>query len=197
MELFELLGKISIDNADANRALDDTVSKGQQTQGKLSKVFSAVGSGAVVAGKVVGGAMVAGGTAMAGLTVKALNLSGELEQNMGGSEAVFSEYAGKMQETAKNAFGNMGLSTADFLGTANKMGALFQGAGFSIEESSDLASGAMQRAADVASIMGIDTGAAMEAIAGAAKGNFTIKNIVRYGGNAVVIAGERYQRCAA
>jgi hypothetical protein len=33
---------------------------------------------------------------------------------------------------------------------------------------------AMQRAADVASIMGIDTSAAMEAIAGAAKGNFTM-----------------------
>jgi phage-related protein len=54
------------------------------------------------------------------------------------------------------------------------MGALFQGAGFSIEESSGLASDAMQRAADVASIMGIDTAMAMESIAGAAKGNFTM-----------------------
>jgi phage-related protein len=68
----------------------------------------------------------------------------------------------------------MGLSTSDFLGTANKMGALFQGAGFTIEESSNLAAEAMQRAADVASIMGIDTSSAMEAIAGAAKGNFTM-----------------------
>jgi hypothetical protein len=39
----------------------------------------------------------------------------------------------------------------------------------------DLSTRAMQRAADVASIMGIDLDSAMESIAGAAKGNFTIK----------------------
>lgn len=174
MDLFELLGKVRIDNADANRALDDTSEKGQQTESKLGKFFSGIGKGALAIGKTIGVGLAAGGAAMGALTVKALNLSGELEQNMGGSEAVFKEYAGKMQETAKTAFSNMGLSTSDFLGTANKMGALFQGAGFSIEESSDLASSAMQRAADVASIMGLDTSAAMEAIAGAAKGNFTM-----------------------
>ncbi len=171
-ELFRLLGTIAVDNDEAIQALNDTSSTGEQTQSKLSKAFSGIGKGAAVVGKAVGTAMIAGGAAMGGLTVKALNLSGELEQNMGGSEAVFKQYAGKMQETAKNAFSNMGLSTSDFLGTANKMGSLFQGAGFSIEESSDLASSAMQRAADVASIMGIDTSTAMESIAGAAKGNF-------------------------
>ena len=174
MDLFKLVGTIAIQNSEANQALDDTSQKGQQTQSKLNKAFSAVGKGAVAVGKTVGVGLVAAGTAMGTLTVKALNLSGELEQNMGGSEQVFGEHAGKMQETAKNAFSNMGLSTSDFLATANKMGALFQGAGFSIEESSDMSAAAMQRAADVASIMGIDTSAAMEAIAGAAKGNFTM-----------------------
>lgn len=174
MDLFELVGTIAIRNQDANQALDETSTKGQQTQSKLSKTFSTIGKGAVAVGKTVLTGLAVGGAAMGALTVKALNLSGELEQNMGGSEQVFGEYASKMQETAKNAFSNMGLSTSDFLGTANKMGALFQGAGFSIQESSDLSAKAMQRAADVASIMGIDTSAAMEAIAGAAKGNFTM-----------------------
>lgn len=174
MDLFKLLGTISINNSDANSALDETSEKGQDVKSKLSNAFSAVGKGALAVGKAVGTGLLAGGAAMGTLTVKALNLSGELEQNMGGSEAVFAEYAEKMQETARNAFSNMGLSTSDFLATANKMGALFQGAGFSIEESSNIASDAMQRAADVASIMGIDTESAMEAIAGAAKGNFTM-----------------------
>ena len=174
MDLFKLLGTIEVDNSKANQALDETSNKGQQTQSKLSKAFGAVGRGAAVVGKAVVTGLAAGGAAMAGLTVKALNMSGELEQNMGGSEAVFGKYAGKMQDTAKQAFSNMGLSTSDYLATANKMGALFQGAGFSIEDSMNLSSGAMQRAADVASIMGIDTSAAMEAIAGAAKGNFTM-----------------------
>lgn len=171
-ELFRLLGTIAVDNNEAIENLNETGQAGEKAESRLKSSFGKIGKGAAVVGKVVGGAMVAGGAAMGALTVKALNLSGELEQNMGGSEAVFKDYAGKMQETAKNAFQNMGLSTSDFLGTANKMGSLFQGAGFSIEESSDLASSAMQRAADVASIMGIDTATAMESIAGAAKGNF-------------------------
>lgn len=174
MDLFELNGRVVVDLADALKAFDTISKEGQQTQSKMSKFFSGVGKGAAVVGKAVGTGLLAAGTAMGGLTIKALNLSGELEQNMGGSEAVFGEYAAKMQETARSAFENMGLSTSDFLGTANKMGALFQGAGFSIEESSGLAADAMQRAADVASIMGIDTASAMEAIAGAAKGNFTM-----------------------
>ena len=153
MDLFELVGTIAIKNQEANKALDETSEKGVQTQSKLSKAFSSVGKGAVAVGKAVGTGLVVAGGAMGALTVKALNMSGDLEQNMGGSEQVFKEYATKMQETAKNAFSNMGLSTNDFLGTANKMGALFQGAGFSIQESSELSTKAMQRAADVASIM--------------------------------------------
>lgn len=174
MDLFELVGTIAIKNNDANEALDETSEKGEKTESKLGKAFGTIGKGALAVGKTIMTGLAVGGAAMGALTVKALNLSGELEQNMGGSEAVFKEYAGKMQDTAKDAFQNMGLSTSDFLATANKMGALFQGAGFSIEESSNLASDAMQRAADVASIMGLDTSAAMEAVAGAAKGNFTM-----------------------
>ena len=174
LDLFKLLGTIEVDNSKANKALDETSDKGEKTQSKLSKAFGAVGKGAVAVGKTIVTGLAVGGAAFAGLTAKALGASGELEQNMGGSEAVFKQYAGKMQETAKTAFSNMGLSTSDYLATANKMGALFQGAGFDIEESMNLSSDAMQRAADVASIMGIDTGSAMEAIAGAAKGNFTM-----------------------
>ena len=174
LDLFKLLGTIEVDNSKANQALDETSDKGSQTQSKLSKAFGAVGKGAAAVGKTVVTGLAVAGTAMVGLTVKALNMSGELEQNMGGSEAVFGQHADKMQAKAKEAFSNMGLSTSDYLATANKMGALFQGAGFSIEESMNLSSDAMQRAADVASIMGIDTSAAMEAVAGAAKGNFTM-----------------------
>jgi antitoxin component of RelBE/YafQ-DinJ toxin-antitoxin module len=112
--------------------------------------------------------------AVSALAVKSLNLRGELEQNLGGAEAVFDKFANTVKTKGETAFKDMGLSMSDFLATANKMGALFQGAGFGIAESAELSTAAMQRAADVASIMGIDVGAAMEAVAGAAKGNFTM-----------------------
>ncbi len=174
MELFKLFGTIAVNNSDANRALEETANKGQQTQSKLSRFFSGIGKGAAVVGKTVGVGLAAGATAMTGLTVKAMQAAGSLEQQMGGSQAVFGEHAGKMQETAKKAFSTMGLSTNDYLQTANKMGSLFKGAGFDTEKAMDMSSKAMQRAADVASIMGIDTSMAMESIAGAAKGNFTM-----------------------
>ena len=188
MELFKLFGTIAINNADANQSIDETSDKakdagnsvddlaesGDKAESKLGKAFSKIGSAAVAVGKTIATGLAAGATAMTGLTIKALNLGGELEQNMGGSEAVFKNYAEGMQKTAQNAYSSMGLSASDFLATANKMGSLFQGAGFDIQESADLSSQAMQRAADVASIMGIDTASAMESIAGAAKGNFTM-----------------------
>ena len=54
------------------------------------------------------------------------------------------------------------------------MGSLFQGSGFSVAQSADMVTQSMQRASDVASIMGISVGSAMEAVAGMAKGNFTM-----------------------
>jgi len=113
-------------------------------------------------------------TAMTALIGKSVQAAGELEQQIGGTEAVFGEFASVVQDKAVNAFEKMGVSANDFMATANKMGALMQGSGISIEDSMDLSTKAMQRAADVASIMGIDLNSAMESIAGAAKGNFTM-----------------------
>lgn len=188
MELFKLLGTIAINNSEAKKALketseaardtaqdvENTSSSTEKSSSKWGSAFKKIGSGALAVGKTVAVGIGVATTAIGGLTVKALSSAGELEQNMGGSEAVFGKYANKIQNTAKTAFSNMGLSTSDYLATANKMGALFQGAGFDIEKSMKLSQDSMQRAADVASIMGIDTASAMEAVAGAAKGNFTM-----------------------
>ena len=152
-------------------------------QKSWSNITGSVKKGAGIAVKGIAGI----GAAFTGATALALNFAGELEQNLGGSEAVFKEYAGSIQATADEAFKNMGLSASDFLANANKMGALFQGAGFSIEESADLSSKAMQRASDVASIMGIDVSMAMESIAGAAKGNFTMMDNLGVAMNATTI----------
>ena len=113
-------------------------------------------------------------TAITGLIGKSVQAAGELEQQIGGTEAVFGEFADTVQKKAVNAFSKMGVSANNFMATANKMGALMQGSGIDIETSMDLSTRAMQRAADVASIMGIDLDSAMESIAGAAKGNFTM-----------------------
>lgn len=137
--------------------INDTLVKGIQTGAKMMTIGGTA-------------AMAAAGATL----VKGMNLTGELEQNMGGSEAVFTKYAKQMQQTGIEAYSKMGLSQSDFLASANIMGSLYQGVGFSVKDSMTMTSESMQRAADVASIMGIDIESAMEAVNGMAKGNFTM-----------------------
>ena len=105
---------------------------------------------------------------------KVIDSYGELEQNLGGSEAVFGEYAESIQKAAESAYKTLGTTQSEYLAAANKMGALFQGSGIEVERSMELTTQAIQRAADVASVMGVDTSAALEAVTGAAKGNYTM-----------------------
>ena len=151
------------------------------------KTLEGIGGVAKNSLKTVVAGAAAVGTAFTAITAKALDFAGSLEQNIGGSEAVFKEFASTIQDTADTAFKNMGLSASDFLATANKMGALMQGSGISIKDSADLSAKVMQRAADVASIMGIDVSFAMESIAGAAKGNFTMMDNLGVAMNATTL----------
>ncbi|MDD4298944.1 MAG: hypothetical protein PHS98_04895 [Bacilli bacterium] len=152
----EIRLKVDIDGDKANTSL-----------GKLSNVGAKVGK-AIAAGTVVAG------TALTALVGKSVAAAGELEQQIGGTEAVFGEFATKVQDMSKTAFSSAGLSANQYMATMNKMGSLMQGSGIEQQKAMDLSSQAMQRAADVASIMGIDVNSAMESIAGAAKGNYTM-----------------------
>ena len=117
----------------------------------------------------------------------ALNAGADYEQNLGGTEAVFGQFANRIQNTAKTAYENMGLSASDYMATANKMGSLFQGSGLEQQRALELTADAMQRAADVASVMGLDTQMAMDSIAGAAKGNFTMMDNLGVAMNATTL----------
>lgn len=117
----------------------------------------------------------------------AISQGAELEQNLGGTEVVFGNFSNSIQKSAQDAYKNMGLSASEYMSTANKMGSLFQGSGLSQVKSLELTSQAMQRAADVASIMGLDTKVAMESIAGAAKGNFTMMDNLGVAMNATTL----------
>ena len=167
MDLFNLRAVIGLDTSEYERGVKNASSLFDKAAGGIKKT-------ARVVGKTVATGLAAGATAFVALTKASLNARGELEQNMGGSEQVFKEFANTVQTVGADAYKNLGLSQSEYLATANKMGALLQGSGFAIEESMNMTTAAMQRAADVASIMGLDTSAAMEAVAGAAKGNFTM-----------------------
>jgi phage-related protein len=134
---------------------------------KLGGILKGIGAG-------MGVVVAAAGAAAIKLGKEVIEQFSALEQNLGGSEAVFGTYAASIQKTGEEAYKNLGVSQSEYLATANKMGALFQGVGVDQQKSLELTEMAMQRAADMASVMGIDTSAALEAVTGAAKGNFTM-----------------------
>lgn len=155
----------------ATAALGDEVEK---NSGPFQTALGKLGGFAKTAGVAIGAGLLAGAAGLAALTGKALQSGAELEQQLGGAEAVFGEYATNIKNAALDAYKNAGLSQNEFLQGANKMGSLFQGAGFTVQQSMQMSAESMQRASDIASIMGIDTTAALEAVTGMAKGNFTM-----------------------
>lgn len=179
---------------------------------KLAKATASAGlSLAKIAGKAVLGGITAVGGAFVGLATKAVNAFGEMEQNVGGSETVFQDLGNKITSINANiqeidpstgnlidstqslatisskAYATMGISQSDYLANLNKMGSLFQGSGLEQQRSLDLSVQAMQRAADVASIMGIDQADALEAVTGAAKGNYTMMDNLGVAMNATTL----------
>lgn len=174
----------------------------------LKSKFSGIG-GAVAKG--IGGLAAGAAGGAAALVTGVVKSFGELEQNLGGAEAVFQNLGDSITEMtttqqvlnastgqletqttslaalSENAYKTMGISQSDYLATANKMGALFQGSGLEQQRSLDLTTQAMQRAADMASVMGIDQASAMEAVTGAAKGNYEMMDNLGVAMNATTL----------
>lgn len=174
--------------AELNRLSNAADDAGEKTSIFGDMLKANLASDAIISGiKAIGSAIadVAKGVVEFGST--AVRSFADLEQNLGGSEAVFGEYAKSLQQSAEEAYRTMGASESEYLATANKMGALFQGSGLSTERSMELTTQAMQRAADMASVMGIDTAAALEAVTGAAKGNYTMMDNLGVAMNATTL----------
>ena len=171
MKLFELFATLSLDTREFERNMRNATKQGSGFAGTMERQLTA---GTVALGNLAADAAKSVAGAVTGIIRDAFSLTGELEQNIGGAEAVFKDFSDNIQANAQTAYKTAGLSVSDYLAEANKMGSLMQGMGFTVGESFDMSVQWMQRAADVASIMGIDVSSAMQAIEGAAKGNFTM-----------------------
>ena len=155
----------------------------EQTTDKWDKFKEVAGK----VGEAFGAAVVAIGAAAVGLGKAVVDSYGELEQNLGGAEAVYGKYADDIVKVSQDAYKTMGVSQSDYLASANKTAALFQGSGVTQQRSLELTTQAMQRAADMASVMGIDTDEALNAITGAAKGNYTMMDNLGVAMNATTL----------
>ena len=99
MELFRLLGRIAIDNTEANTALNDTSQRARDSADETESAFSKIGN---VAGKIAKGIGIAG-VAIGGAFVGAVESTREYRAEMGLLESAFLT-VGHSTEEAKSTY---------------------------------------------------------------------------------------------
>lgn len=154
---------------------------------KLQAIGSKTGAGLLNVGKFAAKGTLAASAGLAALGGAAISATASVQQSLGGADAVFEKNSNSIKNWAGGAAAAMGISTNEALEVANKMGSLFQGAGHDVDKSTEMTMGYAQRAADVASVMGVDLSSAMEAVTGAAKGNFEMMDNLGVAMNATTL----------
>lgn len=210
MNVFELFGKIGINNKPANKAIDETTGKAEDAHGKLSVIFGKIGNLAVKAGKVMATGLAIGITAISSLTGAAVKNYAEYEQLVGGIETLFGaggksleEYAqsvGKSVDDAsseykklinaqedllnksKIAYKTAGLSANEYMETATSFSAsLIQSVKGDTEKAAKLADQAIIDMSDNANKMGSSMESIQNAYQGFAKQNYTMLDNLKLG----------------
>lgn len=171
MDLMELSAILRLDTSQYERQAKKAEKDGKGLAGKVQKTAGAL---SVAMGNILAHGIEATAKAVTSVVGKSLRAAGELEQQLGGVEAVFGEFRHNMIDYARQSWKSLGLTESQYLSFANKMGSLLQGSGIDQQRAGEITVEVMQRAADVASIMGISVEDAMTAVTGAAKGNFTM-----------------------
>ncbi|MCF2529376.1 hypothetical protein [Yinghuangia soli] len=146
--------------ADARQA-EQEAQRAQGVFGRLSDSLKGTG-GALLAG--------AGLASFTGFLGSAVSKADQLNQAMGGIDAVFKESAGTVKQWGRDAAQSVGLSATAYDQTAAKLGASLKNQGVAQQELAGTTDGLIKRAADLASVFGGTTQEAVEALGAAFRG---------------------------
>lgn len=108
MEIFNLLGRISIDTTQANRAITDATNQAQDSADEQKGAFSKIGSAAGTLAKGVAAA----GTVMAGAFIAATEGTREYRRSMGMLETAYTT-AGHSADSAKSTYTDLNAVLGD------------------------------------------------------------------------------------
>lgn len=210
MELFKLLGRIVVDNEDANKALKQTSDTAEETHSKFSGAMSKIGSAAKIAGATVIAGIGSAVTAVVGLGKAAISSYADYEQLRGGVETLFGaggqsieEYAESVGKSvdearddynrlmsaqdkvfgyAKTAYKDAGMSANEYMETVTGFAAsLVASLGGDTEAAAEKANMALVDMSDNANKMGSDMESIKNAYGGFAKQNYTMLDNLKLG----------------
>lgn len=167
-----------------NTELDNSgVKKGL---GTLNSTLGKVGSGIKSAFTVGATAITGAAAAFTGLVVASVNARGELEQQIGGIETLFTNELGSASDTviknANNAYKTAGMSAIDYMSTATSFSAsLLQSLGNDTAKAAEVTDMAITDMADNANKMGTSMESIQWAYQGFAKQNYTMLDNLKLG----------------
>lgn len=118
----------------------------------------------------MGSAALGAGTLMIAGLSRAAQTAGNLEQAIGGTEAVFGNAADVIDRFARDSARSMGLSEREFREATTRLGGSLKGLGFDTQEAAERAVELTQVASDLAATYGGTTKDAVDALAAAFRG---------------------------
>lgn len=156
-------------------ALNSEASSAGESAGNLA--------GNSLASKIKGIVIAAGiGTAIVKGISASLNEGGALQQSMGGIETLFKDSASKVQDYAKNAYKNAGVSANEYMEQVTSFSAsLLQSLDGDTAKAAEYANTAMEDMSDNANKFGTDIESIQNAYQGFAKQNYTMLDNLKLG----------------
>lgn len=117
-------------------------------------------------------AFTAAAVATVAYATKSVKAASELEQSIGGVEAVFKEYAGTVEESSKKAAQSLGLSRDAYNKVATIIGTQLKSSGTTLDQLAGKTNDLVTIAADLAATFGGDVSEAATAVTAALRGEF-------------------------
>lgn len=184
MDVFNLYAKLSLNTSEYEKGVE----KAKGGASSLMDVFSGtvlgnvvtdglrnVANGFVNIGKMATGAAISIGKA-------SLDSYGEYEQLVGGVETLYKDSAGIIENYAKDAYKNVGLSANEYMETSTSFAAsLVSSLGGDTEKAAQMANTAISDMSDNANKMGTNISSIQDAYNGFAKQNYTMLDNLKLG----------------
>jgi hypothetical protein len=152
----------------AGATLDILIKANDEASKQIGETGDAIGSLAKKVAKFAAGAL--GAAAIVDFGKKALSAASDLEQAVGGTDAVFGKAAKSIHDWAADTTDNVGLSKSAYESLAVLIGAQLKNAGVPIDQMAGKTKELMERAADMAAMFGGTTASAVDALSAALKG---------------------------
>lgn len=146
---------------------------------KLTQPLQWAGAALKTFAKTAAAALLAGGAALVKFTVDSNESKKTFNTSLAESRGAFGKWSLFLEEEAKTAWKNLGLSQSAYLETASQIGAALQKGGMGVQQSAEWVSQAMELAGQLSEKYGVPVETVLNDIAKAAEGDTTALN--KYG----------------